>query len=490
MRHPLSELYGHSLTLLTDLYQMTMAYGYWKSGSADKDAVFHLYFRKNPFKGGFAVACGVRHVIDYLRSLRFDEGDLDYLGDLNGNDGKPLFERGFLDYLRKIKFVCDVDAVPDGTVVFPHEPLIRVTGPIVQAQILESALLNIMNFQTLIATKAARIRIAAGASQVVEFGMRRAQGIDGALTASLAAYIGGCDGTSNVLAGKLYGIPVMGTHAHSWVMSFDSELESFQEYAQALPNNCVFLVDTYDTLEGVKNAIKVGKWLKKRGHELVGIRLDSGDLAYLSIEARKMLDKAGFPNASIVASNDLDEHIIDSLYDQGAAIGVWGVGTKLVTGYDQPALGGVYKLTAVRKPGEEWQYKVKLSEQAVKISTPGLQQVRRFYDREGSIADAIYDELNVPSGQFVIVDPLDMTRRRLIRKKTAHVDLLIPIFRQGEQVYEVPALRDTKMYLKDQVGSFHAGIKRLLFPHQYPVGLEQKLHDLKTELVLHARGFA
>src|ERR1051325_1916397 len=306
--------------LLTDLYQLTMSYGYWKSGRADQEAVFHLLFRKQPFNGGFTLACGLADAVQYLRRFRLAKSDLDYLKSLKGNDGKRLFEPAFLKYLGGLKLRLDVDAIPEGTVVFPQEPLVKVRGSILQAQLVETALLNLLNFQSLIATKAARVCLAAQVDPVIEFGLRRAQGIDGALTASRAAYIGGCRGTSNVLAGKVFGIPVKGTHAHSWVMSFENELDSFDAYANALPNNCIFLVDTYNTLKGVRHAIEAGKQLRRRGHKLAGIRLDSGDLAYLSIEARKMLDAAGFKHATIVASNDLNEHLNASLKQQGAAI--------------------------------------------------------------------------------------------------------------------------------------------------------------------------
>ena len=316
------DLYGHSLALLTDLYELTMAYGYWKLGMAEREAVFHLSFRKQPFGGGFSVACGLHDAIEYLHRFRFDAADLEYLSTLKGNDGNPLFDGGFLDYLARFEFKCDVDAMPEGTAVFAYEPLVRVTGPILQAQIVETPLLNLINFQTLIATKAARVCLAAGDEPVLEFGLRRAQGIDGGVTASRAAFVGGCAATSNVLAGKLFGIPVKGTHAHSWVMAFGDELHAFEAYAQALPNNCVFLVDTYDTLHGVKHAVEIGRRLRAQGHEMAGVRLDSGDLAYLSIEARRILDAAGFPNASILASNELDESIITSLRQQGAKIAV------------------------------------------------------------------------------------------------------------------------------------------------------------------------
>lgn len=486
--HALRKIYRENLSLATDLYQLTMAYGYWKAKVDSKEAVFDLFFRKNPFQGGFSVACGLSYVLDYLNEYRFDDTDIAYLATLTGNDGQPLFEGAFLDYLRKLKFTCDIDAVPEGTVVFPHEPLVRVKGPIVQCQLLETPLLNIINFQTLIATKAARICLATRGEPVLEFGLRRAQGMDGALAASWACYIGGCAATSNVLAGKLFGIPVKGTHAHSWIMSFDNELEAFQTYAEAMPNNCVFLVDTYDTLEGVRRAAEVGKWLRQRGHKMVGIRLDSGDLAYLSIEARKILDEAGFPETVIVASNDLNEQIIDSLKDQGARIDVWGVGTKLVTAHDQPALGGVYKLAAIRQAGGPWQYKVKLSEQAIKVSTPGIHQVRRYYKGDENLADMIFDEeLGVPS-PAVMVDPADPTRRKKLPAGTAYQDLLTPIFRDGRQVYELPSSDVIRRYAEEQRGRFHAGIKRFVNPHRYPVGLERSLHELKTKLILEARG--
>lgn len=488
--HPITDLYRHRLTLLTDLYQLTMAYGYWKSGTSNKEAVFNMFFRKMPFASGFALACGLTYVIDFLHNFGFGEDDVAYLGTLQGNDGKPLFEPGFLDYLRDVKFSCDVDAVSEGTAIFSQEPILRVTGPIIQCQLLETTLLNIINFQTLIATKAARIKEAAGDRPVLEMGLRRAQGIDGALTASWAAHIGGCDTTSNVLAGKVYGIPLKGTHAHSWVMSFDSELEAFQEYAKAMPNNCVFLVDTYDTLQGVHHAIEVGRTLKAEGHTLVAIRLDSGDLAYLSQSARKMLDDAGFHDTAILATNDLDENIMASLNLQDAPISLWGVGTKLITAYDQPALGGVYKLSAVRQPGGKWQPKLKLSEQSVKISTPGIQQIRRFEQNGSYIGDAIFDELSPPEGDCTIVDPFDMTRRKIFAAGTKHKDLLLPIFRQGKQVYQAPDLATIRQHAQAELASLHSGIKRLLHPHQYPVGLDLHLHDLRTKLILEARGVA
>jgi len=482
-------LYKSSLALLTDLYQLTMAYGYWKTGKQDQQAVFHLFFRKHPFGGGFTVAAGLATVVEYLEGLRFDSEDLAYLSGLRGNDEQPLFETAFLDGLAQMRLACDVSAVPEGTIVFPHEPLLRVTGPLLQAQLLETALLNIVNFQTLIATKAARVALAARGEPVLEFGLRRAQGIDGALAASRAAYLGGCSATSNVLAGRFFGIPVRGTHAHSWVMCFDDELEAFRSYARAMPNNCVFLVDTYNTLDGVRHAIQIGREMRQQGHEMIGIRLDSGDLAWLSIEARRMLDVAGFPKAVIVASNDLDEQIIASLKQQGATIAVWGVGTRLVTAYDQPALGGVYKLAAVRDGNGNWQYKVKLSEQAIKVSNPGILQVRRYRQGGEAIGDALFDEQFPIDRDCTMVDPIDMTRRKTFAAGTPSEDLLVPVFCRGQCVYRLPGLEESRRRLQGQLAMFHDGIKRLVNPHQYPVGLELGLHERKTRLILQARGF-
>lgn len=484
----LHSLYRPSLALLTDLYELTMAYGYWKTGMGNRQAVFHLFFRQNPFRGGFTIACGLAPAVEYLESFRFDDEDMAYLAGLLGNDGRPLFEPAFVDSLGRLRLECDVDAVPEGTVVFPHEPLVRVAGPLIQAQLLETALLNIINFQTLIATKAARVVMAAGGDPVLEFGLRRAQGIDGGLSASRAAYVGGCAATSNVLAGRLYGIPVRGTHAHSWVMCFDDEPAAFRAYAEAMPNNCVFLVDTYDTLQGVRNAVEVGRWLRASGHEMVGIRLDSGDLAYLSIEARRILDDAGFPKAIIVASNDLDEHLITSLKEQGSKIGVWGVGTRLATGHDQPALGGVYKLSAIRDGDGPWRDKVKVSEQTIKVSNPGVLQVRRYRQDGEAIGDVIYDlQHPVPDG-CTLVDLIDVTRRKTIPRGAAFDDLLTPVFRRGRRVLDMPSIERARDRAREQLAAFQAGIKRFANPHEYPVGLERGLHDRKTEIILQARG--
>jgi nicotinate phosphoribosyltransferase len=483
----MNSLIPTSLALLTDFYQLSMAYAYWKAGLDQREAVFQLYFRKHPFGGGFTIAAGLEAVIQYVESFRFEESDFTYLASINTPEGRPFFSPQFFDYLRDMRMQCDIDAVPEGTVVFPQEPLLRVKGPLLQGQLLETILLNLINFPTLIATKAARVCIAAQGDPVFEFGLRRAQGIDGALTASRSAYIGGCVATSNVLAGKLFGIPVGGTHAHSWVMVFEDEMEAFQSYAEQLPENSVFLVDTYNSLNGVKKAIEVGRWLKANGHALLGIRLDSGDLAYLSIEARKMLDAAGFEESKIYASNGLDETIINELKRQGAQISVWGVGTHLVTGKGESALDGVYKLSAIKDKEGNWQRKLKLSEQLLKISNPGILQVRRFKARDEYIADAIYDE-NLPIlGDCHLIDPLDPTRHKLLRKDVAWEDLLRPIFRSGKRVYELPALTTIREHTQKQLAHFPVGIKRFLNPHQYVVGMEKQIFDLKVGLIREIR---
>ena len=480
-------IYGTSLELLTDLYQLTMAYGYWKLGRIEEESVFNLFFRKGPFGSGYSVSAGLEYVTDFLDGLCFEDSDIEYLSQLVGNDGKVLFEKGFLDYLRTMKFELDIDAIPEGTVVFPHQPLIRVKGPLLQCQLIETPLLNMINFQTLIATKAARIVRATRGEAVLEFGLRRAQGIDGSLAASRAAYIGGCAATSNVLAGKIFGIPVKGTHAHSWIMSFDTEQEAFDAYADVMPNNCVFLVDTFDTIEGVKNAIKTAKTLRERGHEILGIRLDSGDLAYLSIESRKLLDEAGFPNAAIVASNDLNEQVINSLKEQGATISIWGVGTQLVTAHDQPALGGVYKLSAIRRLNGAWQYKVKLSEQAIKVSTPGILQIRRYKKGNEFIADMIWDEMLGIEDQKTVVDPMNPMHRKTLDDDLQYEDLLIPVFKAGKLVYDAPDLSDIRQRTLDQLNSLHSGILRPVNPHAYPAGLAENLQELKENLIKNAR---
>jgi nicotinate phosphoribosyltransferase len=483
----LGGLYGQPLALLTDLYQLSMAAAAWKTGMDRREAVFHLLFRRAPFGGGFTIAAGLGTAIEYLRELRFTGADLDYLAGLDASSGEPMFEPAFLEHLRSLDLRVDVDAVPEGTAVFPQEPLLRVSGPIVPCMLLETPLLDLINFQTLIATKAARVCLAAAGDPVLEFGLRRAQGVDGAISAARAAYIGGCAATSDVLAGKLLGIPVQGTHAHSWVMLFDSEREAFAAYARAMPHNVVLLVDTYDSLQGVRNAIETGRWLRAQGRELAGIRLDSGDLAWLSIEARRMLDAAGFDKTVILASNELDENVIASLKQQGARIGAWGVGTRLVTGAEDAALGGVYKLSAVRTPGQPWTGRIKLSEQSAKISVPGVLQVRRFTAAGEFAGDLIYDvEGGAPSR--TLVDMLDVTRRKTIPDGVPHQELLVPVLRGGDLVYAPPPLAESRARTQLQLAHLHAGIKRFVNPHQYPVGLDPALHERRLRMILEARG--
>ena len=471
-----------SLALLTDLYQITMAQGYWKTGMDRHEAVFHLFFRKNPFGGGFTIACGLAQAIEFIEALRFDESDRAYLATLTGNDGKPLFGPDFLDYLGSMKFACDVDAIPEGTLVFPQEPLVRVKGPLIQAQILETALLTIINFQSLVATKAARICMAAQGDSVLEFGLRRAQGPDGGVSASRASYVGGCAGTSNVLAGKLFGIPVRGTHAHSWVMSFPSEADSFDAYARAMPNNCIFLVDTYHTIDGVKRAIEAGNKLAAAGHRMGGIRLDSGDLAPLSVEARRMLDEAGFGDTLIVGSGDLDEYRIADLKKRGSAVAVWGVGTRLATAYDDPALGGVYKLSAIREPGGDWQYKVKLSDDVEKNSTPGVLQVRRFSGDGRYLADAIYNEAEPPKDDWTLVDPTNPNQETTFTAAHPAEDVLAPIFREGRRVYEPVPIEASRRRTLDELDHLDPAIKRAANPDSYPAYFERRLFHLKQRL--------
>ena len=492
MRVP-TDLYATSLALLTDLYQLTMAYGYWKLGLHEREAVFHLTFRKNPFGGGYAVAAGLEQAARFLEALEFTEEDVAYLATLTGNDDKPLFEQGFLDYLSTMQWRLDVDGIPEGTAVFPHEPLVRVRGPLLQAQLVETALLTIVNFQTLVASKAARVCAAAEGDGVLEFGLRRAQGIDGGLTASRAAYIGGCTGTSNVLAGRLFGIPIKGTHAHSWVMCFDTEPEAFAAYAEAMPNNCVFLVDTYDTEQGVHNAVEAGRALRARGYEMVGVRLDSGDLCELSKVARRILDAGGFPDAVIVASNDLDEHAIRALKKDGAKIALWGVGTKLSTCYDQPALGGVYKLAAIRDADGTWEDRVKLSEQAIKVSNPGIQQVRRYAEapldgRPGPFfADVVYDVREPVNGATVGRDLSDPAREVTPPVGGTYEDLLVPILRAGALVYDLPSLKAIRNRSLAQRQRLRPGTTAFTGAAKYPVGLESSLHDRKVALIEAAR---
>lgn len=441
--------------LLTDLYQLTMGYGYWKNGTANNEAVFHLFYRTAPFGGKACITAGTTPAIDFLNDIALTELDLEYLSSLVGNDAAPLFSPEFIGYLRDMEWELDVHAVQEGNLVFPNEPILRIQGPIIQCQLVETALLNIVNFQSLVATKAANIHKAADGDQVLEFGLRRAQGPDGGLSASRAAYIGGCDATSNVLAGQLYGIPVKGTHAHSWVMSFDDELEAFEAYAEAMPNNVVLLVDTYDTITGVHNAIKVAHDLEKKGHKLMGIRLDSGDLTELSKAARLLLDQADLNYVKIIASNDLDEHVITKLKAAGARIDIWGVGTKLVTAYDQPALGGVYKLGAIRDASGTWQPRIKLSNDTIKVSNPGVLQIARRTTDHGNITeDIIFDEElgfsgNLDEYEILLkpalskgrrvfpVEPLDQIRTRAKRSWEDLNQFALPVVKLDPRVEQI-----------------------------------------------------
>lgn len=480
--------------MLTDLYELTMACAYLRQGRAEDEAVFHLDFREAPFEGGYSIAAGVGYVVDFIERFQFDDSDLAYLASIPGIDGTSLFDESFLSYLKGMRLTLDIDAVPEGTVVFSHEPLLRVRGPILQCQILETPLLNMINFQTLAATKAARICEAAKGDSVLEFGLRRAQGFDGALAASRAAFIGGCDATSNVLAGKLFGIPVRGTHAHSWVMSFDSELHAFRAWCESMPNNVVLLVDTFDSHEGIRKAILMGKELEERGGKFGGIRLDSGDLAWLSREARRLLDDAGLPDALVVASNDLDEHVISSLKDQGSCVQVWGVGTRLATCSDQPALGGVYKLGAIKREGEPgFKRTLKLSEESAKVSVPGVLQVRRFKSPSDGrfVADMVWDELlGVPGSDgsgLEIVDPVDPIRRRTLGDDLESEDLLVPLIRDGALAGEQPTLPEIQERTRAQLKALDPSVRRFLNPHRYPAGLERRLADLRTRMMLELR---
>jgi len=468
--------------LLTDLYELTMAEGYWKKGLHEADACFYMHFRENPFGGGYAIACGLDHLAQIVDEFRFTDDDIDYLATLTVASGEPLFDRGFLEYLRGYKLRVDIDAPLEGSVVFPYEPIVRVSGPLIDCQVIEPALLNAVNFETLVATKAARI---CGATDgvVAEFGLRRAQGPDGGLRASRAAFVGGCASTSNVLAGKTYGIPVSGTHAHSWVMSFDTELEAFRAFADVMPHNSIFLVDTYDIAEGVRNAITVAKEMEARGDRLLGIRIDSGDLAWESTLARKMLDQAQLDYVKIVATNDLDEYTISSLEGQGATIDSWGVGTKLAVAYDQPALGGVYKMSAIRtEPDGPWQPKIKISAQLIKRTLPGFVDVRRYHDETGKYrADMVYDMVTGPSGTEII-HPFDpMHHQDLSRFEWE--PLLVPLARGGKAVYEGGDPIAAQARAKSDLSRIDPSYRRFLNPGQYHVGLDRALYDVRTRLI-------
>lgn len=474
--------------LLTDLYQLTMAQGYWSAGHIDEQACFHMFFRDCPFKGGYAVACGMAQLADLVDTFSFTDDDVAYLASLDAPNGGRLFRQDFLQYLNNFNLRVDIDAVAEGTIVFPHEPLVRVVGPIMDCQLLETVLLNCVNFQTLIATKAARVCMAAQ-TPVAEFGLRRAQGTGG-VWASRAAIVGGCASTSNVLAGKLFDIPVSGTHAHSWVMSFPDELTAFRAYAREFPRNCVLLVDTYDVRQGIQNAITVGLEMRERGERLSGIRIDSGDLSWLAKMARHMLDEAGLEDCNIVLSNDLDEYAIQSIRDEGAKVNSWGVGTKLACAYDQPTLGGVYKLSAIRAEGKDtWTDCIKISESASKLTTPGVLDIRRYYAQNGHIAgDMVFDINAGVKACEVIVDPCDGLRQKKLAGKHFKT-LLQPLARMGKTVLS-SSLRDAleaQRRTREGLDTLDESQKRMLNPHTYPVGLEYGLFERRRNLVMQLR---
>ncbi|MBN2879845.1 MAG: nicotinate phosphoribosyltransferase [Clostridia bacterium] len=470
-----------NLTMLTDLYELTMIYGYFKHDMQSKEVVFDLFFRKSAGKSIYAVVAGLEQVIDYIENLHFSDEDIAYLRSLN------LFDEEFFKFLQRLKFTGELYAMKEGEIAFAGEPLIRVKAPIIEAQLLETALLNIINHQTLIATKASRVVYAAQGDGILEFGLRRAQGPDAGIYGARAAVIGGCVGTSNVLTGQMFDVPIKGTHAHSWVMAFPSELDAFRAYANVFPDSCLLLVDTYDTLRsGVPNAITIFKELREKGHKPVGIRLDSGDLAYLSKEARNMLDAAGFEEAKIFASNDLDEYIIWDLKAQGAKIDVWGVGTALITSKGSPALGGVYKLVSEYDNEGNELPKIKKSDNPEKITTPGYKKVYRFYEKETGKAIADYIALDGEtineSEPITIFDPNAVWKQMTLTNFHAK-ELLCPVFIDGECVYKKPSLKEIAKYTADGIDSLWDEFKRLTNPQIYKVDLSQKLYDTKQRLL-------
>lgn len=474
-----------NLTLLTDLYELTMMQGYFKNKTQNETVIFDMFYRTNPLDGGYAIAAGLEQMIQYIKELHFDKEDIDYLASLD------IFEQDFLDYLADFKFSGDIYAVPEGSVIFPREPLVKVIAPIMEAQLVETAILNIINHQSLIATKTARVCHAARGDGIMEFGLRRAQGPDAGTYGARAAMIGGCIGTSNVLAGQLFDVPVKGTHAHSWIMSFPDEYTAFKRYSELYPNACLLLVDTYDTLKsGVPNAIRVFTEMRESGIELhgYGIRLDSGDLAYLSKKARKMLDAAGFTDAIISASNDLDEYLIDSLKVQGAAITSWGVGTNLITSKDWPAFGGVYKLAAVMNKDGEFIPKIKLSENSEKITNPGNKTFYRVYEKEtGKIkADLIclVDEEFDESEPLLLFDPLEPWKKTKLPADSYILrEMMIPVFKGGECCYTSPKVMDIRTYCAKEQDTLWDETKRLINPHNVYVDLSKKLYDIKIDLL-------
>ncbi len=473
-----------NLTMMTDLYELTMMNGYLRFGMEKNRACFDLFYRKQGDITAYAVAAGLEQAIEYVKNLHFTDEDIAYLRSLG------IFDDAFLTYLSHFHFTGDIMAVPEGTVIFPGEPILRVIAPIIEAQLLETTLLNIINHQTLIATKASRVVQAARGDGVLEFGLRRAQGPDAGIYGARAAIIGGCKATSNVLTGQMFGVPVGGTHAHSWVMSFPDELTAFRAYAEVFPTNCLLLVDTYDTLSsGVPNAITVFRELRQKGLEPMGIRLDSGDLAFLSRQARKMLDDAGFPNAKIFASGDLDEEVIWDLKAQGAAIDVWGVGTRMITSMGNPALGGVYKLAAEEVDGT-FVPRIKISENPAKVTNPGVKRLYRFYDRRTgkALADLIaLEDEDFSSGEpLTIFDPENTWKRMMLCDYDVRA-LLVPIFEGGKLVYTQPTLGEITAYANREMETFWDEYKRLHSPHRYKVDLSQKLYDLKRSLIENQR---
>lgn len=472
------------LTLLTDLYELTMMQGYYEQ-KQNEIVIFDVFFRQNPCSNGYSVCAGLAQIIDYIKNLNFTYEDVDYLRSLG------IFNENFLQYLSGFHFSGDIYAIPEGTVVFPKEPLLKVIAPIMEAQLIETAILNIINHQSLIATKTSRIVFAANGDGIMEFGLRRAQGPDAGLYGARAAMIGGCAGTSNVLAGQVFDVPVMGTHAHSWIMSFPDEYTAFKYYAELYPDNCTLLVDTYDTLKsGVPNAIRVFREFKEAGRPFkkYGIRLDSGDLAYLSKQARKMLDEAGFTDAGICASNDLDEYLLHDLKIQGAAINSWGVGTNLITSKDCPSFGGVYKLAAIQDDTGEFISKIKVSENTEKITNPGNKTIFRIYDKAtGKIrADLICfaDETFDTNKDLLIFDPIDTWKKtKLSGGSYTMREILVPIFRNGECLYRSPSVMEIAAYCKREKDTLWDETKRLFYPHQVYVDLSQKLYDVKKSLL-------
>lgn len=472
-----------NLTLLTDLYQLTMMNGYYLKGRHEQVAIFDLFFRQNKLIT-YSLAAGLEQVVEYLLNLHFGEEEIEYLRSLN------LFDEGFLQYLADMKFTGDVYAVPEGTVVFPGEPILTVRAPIVQAQLIETAILNMFNHQTLIASKSAKVCGAAQGDNVLEFGLRRAQGPDAGIYGARAAVIGGCTSTSNVLAGKMFDVKVAGTHAHSWVMNFPTEYDAFKAYAQIYPESALLLVDTYNTLKsGVPNAIKVFDELREQGYKPLGIRLDSGDLAYLSKKARKMLDEAGYPDAIICASGDLDENSIASLKAQGAKISLWGVGTKLITSADMPALGGVYKLAGMVEENGEITPKIKLSDNSIKITNPGFKSIYRIYVDGKAEADLITlrDEKFDTTKPLTIYHPTERWKSIIFENYTMR-ELSVKIIDNGKLCYDLPKLKDIAKYAKEEISTFWEEYTRIDNPHIYKVDLSDGLYELKTSMIKQIRG--